>query len=198
MKIKPNWIVIAVLGGIVILLLMTRECGQWKEKGDTVTVTDTVIVPGDPYPVYTAPRVPKPERIIEYQVVPQKVDTAAILKDYFATRFYPDTLKNDTSMFIAVHDSVRENRIVSRRFIFQNKRPISIVSNTTVTHNKKEPWFKLYLGLNASYAPGSKRFGFGPFATGTVKQGALLTYGYDAVGNSHQVGFGWKLSFRKR
>ena len=198
MKIQPAWILVSVMGAIIIILLMTRGCGQPGCDRESVTITVHDTVHGDPAPVSVAPRVPAPQIIIvpEYRDFP--VDTLSILNDYFTTRFYSDTLKNDTSMLVVVNDSVRANRISSRGFVFQNRRPTAITTTTTITQNRKEAWLKAYLGVGAAYSPTTKRFGVGPFATFTIRQGAVLTYGYDAVGNSHQVAFGWKLSFRKK
>lgn len=199
MKIQPSYILAAVLAAVIVFLLMTRSCGS-DVLPKTVTVTKTDTIKGDPYPVSVPVRVPVPYRVEVpvYLENAEKIDTHAVIRDYYSRAIYTDTLKNDTSMLAVVHDTIFGNRIVSRQFTFQNRRPTAIITNTTVTHNRKEAWLKLYLGVQGSYSPTSHRFGVGPFATATIRQGAIINYGYDVAGNAHQVGFGWKLSFRKR
>lgn len=197
-KIFP-WGIAALLFLLVIILLF-RNCGP--VPGSTVTVIhDTV--PGDPYPVEAPVRVPYPVYIdtgtTRYIAgAPLPTDTDAIIKDYLVTRFYRDTLKNDTSMLAVVEDSVQANRIVSRKFTYQNRRPTAIITTTNITQNKKEAFLRAYMGIGASYSPSTKRFGVGPFVAVTLRPGPIVVYAYDVAGNSHQVQFGWKLTFRRR
>jgi hypothetical protein len=75
------------------------------------------------------------------------VDTGAILLAYFATQYYSDTLLNDTSAFIALSEAVSQNRIGSRRLMFQNRRPTYITATTVV--QAAEPKVQVYASLLA-------------------------------------------------
>jgi hypothetical protein len=59
----------------------------------------------------------------------QPIDTMAILHDYFASVHYLDTLKDDTSAFIALEEKLNKNRITSRVLTFKNRRPTRVVNN---------------------------------------------------------------------
>ncbi len=199
MHLKAQHLVIAALCGIIILLLMERSCGS-NPSSETTVVTEVKTVPGDPRPIRVPVRVPVPIRVevpTETEI-PISVDTSEIIRTYYSRVAYTDTLKNDSSMLAVVNDTIHGNRIVSREFIFQNRRPTAIITTTTVEHRLKDPWLKLYLGIQGQYSPVSQRFGIGPTATATIRPGGILSYGYDVAGNSHQVGLGWKLQLRKR
>lgn len=66
----------------------------------------------------------------EFVPVPADVDTQSILRDYFALHHYDDTLKNDTSAFIQIKETISENKLQQRELIFINKRP-TIINQTT-------------------------------------------------------------------
>ena len=49
--------------------------------------------------------------------IPANVDTASILKDYYAKVFYNDTFKlKDTLGYIVINDTISKNRIAGRKF----------------------------------------------------------------------------------
>jgi hypothetical protein len=90
--------------------------------------------------------VPVPVPVVRYvALVPdtvfRNVDTAAILADYFITRSYDDTLMNDTSAFIALSETVTQNRIMERTLTFQNRRATAI---TTTVVQPAQPTIQLY------------------------------------------------------
>ena len=129
-----SYIMAALVGAVLVLILM-RGCGPEPEvdvryiKGDsipykvyenkpvpykvvyrdTVTAYDTTILDGDTV----------------YVQVP--VDTALILRDYFATVIYADTVKNDSSALIVINETLTKNRIASRQVWFQNRRATRIL-----------------------------------------------------------------------
>jgi hypothetical protein len=111
----------------------------------TAIVRDTVRGDSVPYVV----RVPLP--VVRYvQLAPDTVridvDTAAILADYFATRYYRDTIVNDSEALIAISEEVSQNSLVERSLTFQNRRATSI---TTTIVQPPPPKVRLYVGAVA-------------------------------------------------
>jgi hypothetical protein len=190
------WVILA----LVILLFLQRECGGRCDdcpEIQTEVLTDTI--PGDsvPYPVPSP--IPDPE--IVYQDTGRidsfylDVDTAAILKDYFASVIYTDTINEDSSFFAVIHDTLSRNRLIGRSFFFQNLRPISI---TTITNTVEgPPKLKLFLGPLLSYSNDTKNLGVGGSVLLMTKRDNGYAYSYDFLNRQHQVVFYWKLKFKK-
>lgn len=196
LKFTP-WLLAAALFVLVIALLF-RNFGPANENTVTV-IHDTV--PGDPYPVEVPRYVPvvRWERHTDTFAVEKltHADTAAIVRDYLLVCFYADTLKNDTSMLAVVEDSVQANRIVSRKFTYQNRRPTAI--NTTIIQPpRKEPLVRVYAGAFAGYSGRNQHFSVGPEVSVALRPGPIIRYGYDIAGNGHLVSAGWKISFKSR
>jgi hypothetical protein len=112
-----------------------------------VTAVRRDTIKGDSIPY----AVPVPVPVVRYvtlapDTVFLNVDTAAILRAYFAENLYADTLMNDTSAFIALSETVTQNRIFARSLLFQNRRPTYI---TTTIVQPAPPKFQLYAGAVA-------------------------------------------------
>lgn len=121
-KIAPYLIIL----GLVIIILYQEGCLGKKSKGDVLNINgkkyeivkheiDTF------YETKTQTFYRKGEDIThEVEVVkeiPANVDTASILKDYYAKVFYNDTFKLADSLgFISVNDTISKNRIAGRKF----------------------------------------------------------------------------------
>jgi hypothetical protein len=194
MRSDSHLLFIAALSGIILILLLDRSCNSSPDD-DTQTVTTVTRIKGDPYPVQVPVRVPEPYQVEIPQVVhvPADADTAEIIRSFYSRMAYSDTLKNDTSMLAVVNDTVYNNRITSREFIFQNRRETAIITQTTVQHKQKEAFLKVYPGIMAQISPQWNGFGIGPSATATLRPGALLAYAYDVRNNAHIINLGWKL-----
>jgi hypothetical protein len=134
---------------ITILLLAAIAAGAFYVGRRTAplpqatTIRDTV--PGDSVPYDVRVEVPMPYLVRHTDTLLQLVDTSAILAAYFARCYYADTLKNDTSAFIALAETVTQNRIVERSLMFQNRRPTAITT-TTVLPPTLAPKLQLYGG----------------------------------------------------
>lgn len=187
------------MGLFVLAIILTfRECGP--TQSDTVTVIHDTI-PGDPYPV----EVPRYVPTVRWQRFTDTIrveaisptDTPAIVRDYLTVRFYADTLKNDTSMLAIVEDSVQANRIISRKFTYQNRRPTAI-QTTIIQPPTKESFVKVYAGAFAGYSAKNKTFAVGPEISVSLRPGPLIRYGYDIANKGHFVSAGWKISFKRK
>jgi hypothetical protein len=115
--------------GLVIVLLLMRMCtstGTGNNPDDNIKINgkkytvikreiDTVYVP-------THDTIFRPGKTIYVDVpiyvnVPPNVDTAEILKDYYAKYTYKDTLRlKDSLGYIAIRDTIFKNRILNRHF----------------------------------------------------------------------------------
>lgn len=81
---------------------------------------------------------------IIYVEVPVKVDTMAILKDYFAKNIYRDTLMlKDSLGYVTVHDTVTQNMITSRKYVYEIKQ--NTIRETVVLTEK--PKSNIFLGV---------------------------------------------------
>lgn len=80
------------------------------------------------------------------------VDTAAILRDYFYTRYYEDSTLVKYGKVI-VKDSVSKNRIISRSWVTDFKIP---VIKETITEQKKNQVYAGFSGLFGQTAIGAE------------------------------------------
>lgn len=72
------------------------------------------------------------------------IDTGAILAEHFSRNAYHRVLKDDSSAYAAIYDTVAENRLTSFRFDFQNRRATHIITNTTTTTDSRSA--AIYIG----------------------------------------------------
>lgn len=159
-----NWYKVGVfvlLG--VLLFLLVRGCGKGGgtffscNKADTISVKkdtvvtyvkgDTVYVPeiiGVTNTIYKDKWYTVHDTLETFETIIKPADTAKILKDYYATRFYSDTQKLVRGNVI-ISDSVTRNRITSRRL--QSFGTDTTITNTiTLTAPKR---IILFFGVNA-------------------------------------------------
>lgn len=132
MKNKTLYIII-VLVCIVSSFLLGWKCALRKGNLNTTpqTIVETV-VQYDTTKIESVIYSPIPYKEIEYVnqtdtiFLLQDVDTLEILHEFITTYYYADTIKNDTSAFIAIYDEVLYNRIWRRNWEFINRRPTHI------------------------------------------------------------------------
>ena len=104
--------------------------------------------------------------------VPQKIDTNAILDDYFASYVYSD-IQNLDSIKLEIQDTISENKIVSRSIKYSILYPTITITNTKYI-NRHE----FYLGVG--FAGSTQRLSF-----------AGLQFNYkDKKRNLFGIGFG--------
>lgn len=131
---KNNTIrIIVVLTCIIGSFFLGWKCALRKSIINTTpqTIVETV-VQYDTTKIESVIYTPIPYKEIEYinQIdtvfLSQEVDTLGILQEFMTTYYYADTIKNDTSAFIAIYDEVLYNRIWKRNWEFINRRPTHI------------------------------------------------------------------------
>ena len=139
-----------IIIGLIIVIFLLREC-KGESKGtpiEPVTIVkietkyDTIVETVETY-------IPEYRTKVKWKTVHDTIevhdtiptDTASILKDYFETYAYTDTLKTDSVTFI-VNDTISQNKILSRGINYSLVYPTTIIS-TEREVNKRE----LYIGF---------------------------------------------------
>lgn len=111
-------------------------------KIDTVYDTSTVAIP-----TY----IPKYKTIIDtvVDIDTMTIDTAALLKDYFAKLQYDDTIKLDSVGYVSLKDIISQNKIQSRDVNYSYRIPI-ITKEITIEH-QIQPKTQVYFGINPEF-----------------------------------------------
>jgi hypothetical protein len=186
---SPYVLVIAVL---VVIILLQQRCvrNPIVKNPETIVLIDTV---RDTALIKVPEYVPKWQTKIQYVTatyeVYMPVDTDAIIADYLATYFYADTVIDDTSAFMVVFDSVSQNKIMSRRAEFRNRRPTQIITQTTIL----SPFPKWNIGVGCFVGGNSARFDAGIGIIYTGKRNALYQAEFNPFDKSFRVGMYWNL-----
>lgn len=154
-KLILNWIKknAALLGGGIFVFLMivcfVSGCNYQKKRfrcpeitTHTVIIHDTLIHKiVDSFPYYIV----RNHIIVERDTVIREVDTAAILKDYFAYHVY-DRHWQDSLLSVDLRDTVTENRFLRNDFSYKILRPQKIIN---VTQDNSVHYSKyVYLGID--------------------------------------------------
>lgn len=136
--------IIPILIIIIIVQALFLYNKQPKTITNTVVVTDTSYVE---VPKETIKYVPKKE-VVEIPIyIEEDVDTLSILKDYYSTYFYSDTVSVLTYGNIVIQDTLTKNSIVFREITPNLTIP---VVTTTITNNVyAKPKFHYYIGAQA-------------------------------------------------
>lgn len=188
-KTIPHYVIIIILIGIIFL---QRECHRCPEVTASYRV-DTV--PGDVVPSVIELSRPDPYFIFVDTGRRMFVDTAAILRDYFARVVYLDTLKDDSTAFIAILDTVTQNRLMGRHLLYANRKPTSIIHTTTIQPADPER-LKLYAGAMFALTP--ERSDLGPALIMMTPRGAGYSYAYGINEKTHTLSIVWRISLRSK
>ena len=115
-----------VILGLVLIILYQEGCFGKKTNGDVLNINgkkyEVVKHEIDTFYETKTQTVYRKGKDITHEVevvkeVPANVDTASILKDYYAKVFYNDTFKlKDTLGYIVINDTITKNRIAGRKF----------------------------------------------------------------------------------
>jgi hypothetical protein len=184
-----NWII-----GILILIVLTgvfflgySRYPIWKPcpttTSDTIYKIDTIIhyIP-DSIPFY----ITKIDSVIYHDTVFKDVDTAAILKDYYAWHYYTRNW-DDTLLSVTLKDVISENKVIDHEFTYKIVRPQVVVNNVTnITNYLKY----LYLGGGITL-PDSKYSNFGVY--GAFPR-TLIGLGYIPFSPGVNITLGFKIA----
>ena len=126
---------------IVLLCLLCSVIGAFLYrtafpcKENTIITTDTIYVNNVSYDTIIQEK-PVPVTITEVQIINDTaylyypVDTAHILADYHSTRKNDDVLKDDSTGYVHLTESVSQNAIFDRTLYFESRGKDKIVTNT--------------------------------------------------------------------
>ena len=186
MKVHATYLTIVLI--LIGLLIFQQQCIR-PEKPQTIVTHDTI--PGDPFPVLVEVGKPDPIYYEEPYIMPALIDTVGVIIDYFSKYYYADTLKDDSSAFIALYETIYGNRILDRKFSFQNRR-------ATVINNYYPPdRTKLLAGTMLAVSP-DQSLEIGPTVILITKKGYGYSYAYGINHKTHTFSFVWKISLRKQ
>lgn len=184
---------------LVVLIILMRMCqGKPSSKNTTkepeITISETIKY--DTIEVEVPTYVPKwRDRWHPADTVFRDVDTAAILKDYFATYSYQDTIDHD-SVMIYINDQVTENKIANRDIkydILYPTKTITIVEKHYI--NEREFYIGPRLGGVISGQPGLSFVGVESVFRGKRNKTFSVAAGVNnEFGVEMQLGLHWKLN----
>jgi hypothetical protein len=192
MKSAP-WILLAAAMAYILFLQMcgTKRC---EDKVTTRVIRDTTYITHRDTAARYVPRITtviEPVHILmrDTMVLFLDVDTAAILRDYFTTRYYRDSMQTKYGQ-VTVMDSVRENRIVSRSWATNFSIP---VVKETITQRQRT---QLYAGFSA--LTGQRAVGAEINLTLKTKKDQQYEVGAGLFGTQWygRIGTKFKLSFK--
>lgn len=171
---------------LIALALIFSKCNgtgvdpttQIITKYDTIIQTDTVRLHSVQY-------TPVPYTAFKADTV-FIADTVYVLSDYYTTRYYADTLQDDTLAFVAVYDSVRRNEIINRCWDarYYPQKQIITVTNT-ITEPAKVRNFGVGVGAYLCTIP-NKTIATGVVSVRWKKNNFIIGYG---TNNSAGVGY---------
>jgi hypothetical protein len=190
-KIGIPTLIIGVLFTVVNIMRMCEGPATTLEKPTVVTKTDTTYIHKIIHDTIYTP--PITHYIYVPQQVPAKVDTQAILKDYFTKKVYEDTIKIDSIGYVVVKDTLFKNQILTRETKGTYSYPV-ITKTTTIT---LPPVYRnqLYVGLQLN----GPVVGLGPQLILKTKGDKLFQLGasLSPSGINYNLGLGWKIKLRK-
>ena len=188
---RVSWILLAVAVGIIIYLSECSGTGECDPDIITETTVDTIwgdttpreIAVDVPYPVF------KDTGTTRWREI--DIDTMAILTDFFSRYYYQDTITDDSTFLCVIMDTVSQNRIADRRFIFQDLSP-RVISTTHVSLKKKR---KLFAGGMIGGSQSAIVAGGGLMLQ--TRRDHAYAYSYDAISKHHLITLYWKISLRR-
>lgn len=138
-KIIQPIIIVFLIGVIIYLLTLPSDI----KEGTVITKKTVEIVP---ITIETPVYVPKYRTLIDtitdidtFIVSQGPIDTSEILKDYYSTYTYQDTIQIDTFGNIIVKDTITKNYILARKVQSNLEIPKITIENTVYINNRE--WY---------------------------------------------------------
>jgi hypothetical protein len=181
---KLKWLGWIAAFSLLILFLLHRSCTK-NEPRVPVSVHDTIIVHGDSQLYLVRDSTIKPVKIYIRDTVPN-VDTPAILKDYFASRVYLDTIKA-RDITAVIEDSISDNRIAGHKVLVENKRDTHLITPLPKPKNK------VFIGGFLGYSIKDLSPVAGVSVSFITRKDVLYCYNFDVVNRTQTIGLSWKI-----
>ncbi len=185
---KLKWIGWILSSVLLVMILLQHSCSSQKQHSELL-VHDTIVVHGDSQLYLVQDTVLKPYNVY-YPGTVSKVDTSAVINDYFASRIYRDTIKA-RDVTAVIEDSISDNKIAGHKVLIENSRDLHLTTLLT------KPVIKIFIGGFAGYSQRNLQPAIGISLALLTKKDALIQYHYDMISGMHSLGFGWKLHFGK-
>jgi len=180
-----NWKNLPWILSVILLIVIIGQHIYFTniKKQKTVTVPTVVKKDSTVYKtIISAPEIFYQDTgSFRLKLIPAKVDTLAVIADYYTKHPVKRVLKDDSSAYIALNDSMFQNRLTASILEYKNRKP-------DVVYNKVYP-NRLYLGGQTSFTNDhpekkfKKKLGFGIVGTYTIKRVALGA-SYDVINNA--------------
>jgi len=128
---------------VLVILVLLKTCGGLGSSDPIEKVITKVEVRYDTVEVEKRVFVPKVKTVIRTNTITDtvfkkyKIDTLAILKDYYSKYVYQDTLKLDSLGYVVIMDTITQNKIFSRRFDSQILIPTTTITNDIYLNQSK-------------------------------------------------------------
>lgn len=190
-------IILIAFAALIVYIIYLQSCGKGGRVEKT-TIVETVYkfdTIDHFFPVYTPTNVftQLPNETISIPYLDSNY-CKQIAIDYLSTRYYSDTLSND-SVDLYNYAEVTNNKIVKQRSGYRLKFPVA------VTNIVQENRVKFYLGGTVG-SDFKNQLYFGPQISLTDKRDNLYQLGaaFSPFGGSpiYTFGFGFKLKFKKK
>lgn len=165
-----------ILSVILLLVIIGQHIYFTNKAPKTITeqAKDSTLKPPDPIPYSVTVPAPYPEfrdtGNAYIQIIPAEVDTFAIIRDWqiahISKNVYKRTLKDDSSAFVQLTDTVYDNKLHQSKFTFQNRRAERVLHETKIYPDRlflggsvNSDFEKVGLGINATYIHQNSEYG---------------------------------------
>lgn len=173
----------------IAFALFIKFCSAPDQVTNTITKETTFIYDS------TQKSIPVPQAPASVSVftvaVPVLVDTAEVLRRYFASYTYTQQIK-DSSISAVIFDSVSQNRILKRKFEYKWLQPVRSIESTTITLPAKEK-AGIYLGGFIDHD--QMGFGAGPKISYQTKKNLVIGYDFEAFNKGHRISLQQKIKW---
>ncbi len=185
-----GWI---VAGGLTLAMLLDlKHCGKTVTKDEIPkSSVDTQWVSTKPEVIYKDKLIPK--EVILRDTFYKDVDTLSILKDYFATRVYDDTLLFENGT-VSIKEKISENKIKDRKIELTAKQAVITKSE----YFYEVPRNKYFIGGSIMINRNAISNSFTVDGVMIPKNDRVLyRVGYDVINNNIVIGGAYKLRIKK-
>jgi len=185
---RAGWVLACIL---FIVLALQKGCRKNKINGLNI-IHDTITITGDRQLIKVQDTVFAPTKTVYIPIEDNfKIDTLAVLKDYFAERTYDDTIKS-RDIIAVIRDSISGNKLAGRKVLLENKRDKQIINPESVLKNKVFVGGFMGISMQNMHPPLGLSVAF------LSKKDRLFFYNYDVIRRSQAIGLYIKLHFGRK
>ena len=156
-KVFNNFQTILIVVLVIIILLM-RECSGGKPNTNKPRIDRDTVIEYITITKQTPVYIPKPFKVkipvIDTFSFP--IDTAAILADYYAEKYYDDEQDLD-SLHLVILDTISQNSIIGRQIKYTLKYPIQTITIKEYI-NQRELYYGVGLDISTLNYLGGELF----------------------------------------